>query len=209
MATSIENDLIRKRYNQFADVYNNCLSERFAEYMFIGRLRKNLLSQVRGNVLEIGIGNGRNLSYYPEECQITGIDISEKMIELAQRNKHYKTVNPKILLGNAGDIPFEDNSFDYVVDCFGLCTYPHPKVVLAEMTRVCKDKGLILLLEHGISNNSFLARLQRWRETPHFEKLCCNPTKDISSLVGDSQLEIIHERKYMFGIIYEYVLSKK
>lgn len=208
MTTSTENDLIRQRYNQFAEDYNSCLSERFAEWIFIGNLRKKLLSQTKGRVLEIGIGNGRNLSYYLLECQVTGIDISERMIELAHKDKHYKTINPKILLGNAEEISFEDNSFDCVVDCFGLCTYPNPKVVLVEMARVCKDKGLILLLEHGISSNPFLARLQRLREKSHFEKLCCNQTRDINRLVRDSSLGIIYERRYMLGTIYEYVLSK-
>lgn len=101
-------------------------------------------------MLELAIGTGRNVGYYPEDCQVYGIDRSvEMMRHIAPKTERVVKVQQM----DAHHMGFEDSSFDTVVDTFGLCSYDDPVLVLKEMKRVCKPDGLILLLEHGLFLN--------------------------------------------------------
>jgi methyltransferase OMS1 len=127
--------------------------------------RKKLLSHAKGDILELGFGSGRNLKFYAVNNHnwrsLTAIDFSEKMIGLTKKKLENNSLNTKIKLMtmDVHKLDFEDNSFDTVVDTFGLCSYEDPITVLKEMQRVCKPNGYILLLEHGQSNSTYDNRI--------------------------------------------------
>ncbi|MBI2632365.1 class I SAM-dependent methyltransferase, partial [Candidatus Pacearchaeota archaeon] len=127
--------------------------------ILIGRLRRGLLKQAKGKVLEIGIGTGANLKYYPTDCEITGIDLSKGMLTKAENKAAKLGIKINLREGDAENLPFKKEEFDSVVDTLGLCIYPNPIRALKEMKKVCKKKGRILLLEHGISNRQFIVNL--------------------------------------------------
>ncbi len=190
---------IRDKYNSFASRYN--IIEIFSNF-FIGKYRKDLLKYAYGNVLEVGIGTGANLRYYDSNCKIIGIDLSREMLKKAERKA--KTLRKEIILkeGDAEKLHFKREKFDTVVDTLGLCTYPNPIRALKEMKRVCKKNGKILLLEHGISNKAFIAKLQRKREHKHYQKIGCSLLRNPEELVRKAGLNINKIERKVLGIIY-------
>src|SRR5699024_5078769 len=117
--------------------------------------RKNLLEKLHGNVLEVGVGTGANLTYYPTDVHVTGIDFSPKML-----TKAYAKVNkskPKIVLRemDVQQMDFPDNTFDLVVSTCVFCSVPDPIQGFKEIRRVVKPEGKILMLEHMRSESYF------------------------------------------------------
>jgi len=119
--------------------------------------RKKLLSKIKGEVLEIGVGTGRNLSFYNSHAKITGIDLSPKMLSKAIQKTKLEKRKYSLLLMNAENLKFEDETFDYIVCTCVLCSIPNPTKALEEMKRVLKPKGQIIMLEHMLSKNPLLA----------------------------------------------------
>jgi len=149
-----------KRYDRVAWRYD--LLERPMERMFFARLRKDLLSRVSGRVLEVGIGTGKNLPYYPEGVELTGIDISEKMLVRARRRAQGLGLEASLRVMDAETLEFPDGTFDFIVSTFVYCSLSDPVKGLKELGRVVKDDGRILMLEHVRSENRVLGRLMDW-----------------------------------------------
>ena len=101
------------------------------------------------NVLEIGIGTGSSLQYYPKETKVVGIDISPDMLEVAKKRiVKEKIHNKHILLMNGEKLSFPDNSFDKVVGMYVVSVTQNPQVLVEEMKRVCKNDGDIYIVNH-------------------------------------------------------------
>ena len=101
------------------------------------------------NVLEIGIGTGSSLQYYPKETKVVGIDISPDMLEVAKKRiVKDKIDNKHILLMNGERLSFPDNSFDKVVGMYVVSVTQNPQVLVEEMKRVCKNDGDIYIVNH-------------------------------------------------------------
>lgn len=196
---------IKQKYDKFARYYN--IVEIGFE-LFLRNLRKKLLKEARGRVLEIGVGTGKNLRYYSRNCDLTAVDLSEKMLEIAKLRADKLRRDARFYNSNADNLPFERGSFDCVVDTLGLCTYPDPVKALKEMARVCKSNGRILLLEHGISDNNFVKKLQYWREPKHSQTLGCHLVRDPLDLVKKAGLEIEYCERRLFGIVY-FIVARK
>jgi len=145
------------KYNRISPIYE--LIDLPLELLFFRRWRKDALSGLSGQVLEVGLGSGRNLKYYPAGCSVTGIDNSKGMLEEA-RKKARGMKNVNLLLMDAERLEFPDRSFDYVVTTFVLCTIPDPVQALKEMRRVLKPSGELIALEHMHSSNPIIARFE-------------------------------------------------
>ena len=111
------------------------------ENMF-SKWRKKLLENASGKTLEVGIGTGKNIPYYPADVDLTGIDFSEKMISKA-KEKVAGGKNIKLMEMDAENMKFDDNSFDTVVTSCVFCSVPDPIQGLKEIRRVCKNGGKI------------------------------------------------------------------
>jgi ubiquinone/menaquinone biosynthesis C-methylase UbiE len=162
---------VASKYNRIAPFYE--LIDLPLELLFFRRWRKEALSGLSGKVLEVGVGTGKNLKYYSSRCLVTGIDYSELMLDKA-REKARGMKNVTLLLMDAEDLEFPDNSFDYVATTFVLCSIPDPVRALKEMRRVLKPSGEMIAIEYLRSSNRFIAL---------FEDLS-NPV--ICSLAGDN-----------------------
>lgn len=128
--------------------------------MGINLLRRALLYfHANGDVLEVGAGTGRNLGYYKSAVnKVVLSDSSDKMLQRAtdkiSRMSESERGRYQLLVADAAKLEqYPDNSFDTVVDTFGLCSFDDPIAVLKELQRVCKPNGKILLLEHGRSKS--------------------------------------------------------
>src|SRR6056297_1213374 len=120
---------IQKRYNRIAYLYD--IMESPMETGF-SKWRKELLNQASGQTLEVGIGTGKNISYYPDEVMLTGIDFSERMIEIAKKKAKNKN-NVWLQVMDVEDMQFEDDMFDTVVTSCVYCSVPDPVKGLKEM----------------------------------------------------------------------------
>lgn len=146
---------IKKRYNRVAGFYD--ILDKPME-MAASKWREKLLSGAKGKVLEVGIGTGRNIPYYPDNVELTGIDFSPKMVEIARR-KAKNRKNVKILEMDAENMEFNDNTFDTVVTSCVFCSVPNPVQGLKEIKRVCKNGGKIVMLEHVKSHKKMVGPL--------------------------------------------------
>jgi len=117
----------------------------FERVLFEGG-REWACSQARGDVLEVAIGTGRNLPFYPPEVRITGVELSPAMLAIARERAKRLERAASFVEGDAQRLPFPSESFDAVV-----CT-------LSEMRRVLRQAGRLLLVDHIRSS----VRLVRW-----------------------------------------------
>jgi len=148
----------RKRYDRIAPLYD--MMQGFAEVLNRGRWRRLQWSKVEGNdILEVGVGTGKNFPWYPAGAGVTAIDFSRRMLERARARSDKDKVKVRLRQMDIQNLEFGDDSFDTVVASFVFCSVPDPVLGLHEIRRVCRPGGKVILLEHVLSSNRVLARL--------------------------------------------------
>jgi ubiquinone/menaquinone biosynthesis C-methylase UbiE len=148
-------DLIRRRYDRIAFIYD--FMEAPVERMRFSSWRQRLATRIVGpKALEVGVGTGKNLLYYPEDVAITAIDFSSRMLSRARRNAEKLGLGVKFLEMDVQNLAFPDHSFDTVFATFVFCSVPDPAAGLRELKRVCRPDGKLILLEHMRPGNPFL-----------------------------------------------------
>lgn len=120
----------------------------FFERMQFGDGRHWACSRATGRVLEIAVGTGRNLAFYPPEVTLVGIELSPAMAAIARQRAADVGRAIELHIGDAQALPFDDASFDSVVCTLSLCTIPDHAKAIAEMARVLRPGGKLLLLDH-------------------------------------------------------------
>jgi phosphatidylethanolamine N-methyltransferase (EC 2.1.1.17)/phosphatidyl-N-methylethanolamine N-methyltransferase (EC 2.1.1.71) len=148
---------IISKYNRVSYIFD--IMEIPMEHMWFSKWRKDILSDLSGRVLDVGIGTGKNVPYYPYECKVVGIDISDKMLSHAKKKASERN-NVSLFQMDAERLGFKDDTFDYVVTTFVLCSIPNPVFALEEMKRVCKPDGIIINLEHMKSEKRIIAFIE-------------------------------------------------
>jgi phosphatidylethanolamine/phosphatidyl-N-methylethanolamine N-methyltransferase len=158
--TVVENDFVEAVYDKIAKVYDLT----FGPTLHPGRLQaiQRMDIQSAERVLEVGVGTGINLSLYPKNCSVTGIDFSSSMLEIARERAARKEIqNVRLLQMDAADLKFADDSFDIVYAPYLISVVPDPVKVAQEMRRVCRPGGRIIVLNHFLSPNAILSRIER------------------------------------------------
>ena len=151
-------EITKRRYNRIAPLYD--LMEGLIERSRYSKWRELLWSKVEGtNILEVGVGTGKNFPYYPADSEITAVDFSEKMLKRAQDKASKQKLKVHLEQMDVQNLEFKDNTFDTVVASFVFCSVPNPVYGLMEVERVCKPGGKMVLLEHVLSANRIVAWL--------------------------------------------------
>ncbi|MBW8011189.1 MAG: class I SAM-dependent methyltransferase [Chloroflexi bacterium] len=168
----------RSRYDLVAPLYDAL--ETFSERSRFRHWRRELWKRVNGpNVLEIGVGTGKNINYYPQNSRITAIDLSKKMLDRARQTaKQSADLHIDLKIMDAQNLEFPDEEFDCAVATFVFCSVPDPILGLQEARRVTKTGGQLFLLEHMLSSKAPLAwlmqksdRLIHWMTGFHIARL--------------------------------------
>ncbi len=159
MDAALEKRQVERAYELLAPVYDFVFDWIFAP----GRTAAvEQLALQRGDcVLEVGIGTGLNLPLYPATCRLTGIDLSQEMLDKAvERVQTLAMPNVILKVMDATSLSFGDNEFDKVVATYTISAVPDPVAVLREMRRVVKPGGILVILNHFRSER----RLTGWVE---------------------------------------------
>ncbi|KAF1959729.1 S-adenosyl-L-methionine-dependent methyltransferase [Byssothecium circinans] len=197
------------RFDKEAEGYDEKVD--LAETMLrLNARRKAITKKVRGHVLEVAVGTGRNISHYPtKQCAtVTLLDSSAPMLAVAKRK--WKDTHPeyfsRVFFKQQSAIdpitpPYgAQEGYDTVLQTMGLCSTPEPVKLLHSLEAATKeDGGQILLLEHGKSHyewlNSFLDKTAPNHALTHG----CWWNKDIGKIVEESGLEVVDIKRYNFG----------
>ena len=163
------------RGSLFAAMYDRM--SRSSEEAGVGDMRQRLLSDVSGDILELGAGTGMNLSHYDEGlASLVLTEPEPAMLRRLQPKALEEAPNAEVVQASAEDLPFEDASFDAVVSTLVLCGVEDQARALQEAKRVLRPGGRLLFIEHVRSDEPKLARLQdRMNRLNHFLVGCdCN-----------------------------------
>jgi ubiquinone/menaquinone biosynthesis C-methylase UbiE len=162
MGNSEHTERVRRLWQRAAPSYDRQM--RVVEKLHFGGGRAWVCSQAGGDTLEVAIGTGRNLEFYPPGTPLTGIDLSAAMLDIARTHAADLGREVELIDGDAQALPFEDSSFDTVVCTLSLCNIPDDRAAIAEMHRVLRPSGRVLLLEHIGSHYRLLWLAQRLLE---------------------------------------------
>ena len=157
---TVKNEFVRSVYRDISSWYDYFFGPTLHGARLAAMTRLPIESGNR--ILEVGVGTGINALLYPEYCDVTGIDFSSSMLRKAGRRLRQRGVrNVDLLKMDAANLEFEDNSFDCVYAPFVISVVPDPVKVVQEMNRVCRVGGHVVVLNHFLSDNRFLARAER------------------------------------------------
>jgi phosphatidylethanolamine/phosphatidyl-N-methylethanolamine N-methyltransferase len=133
-------------------------------------LRPGRLAAVRSlemgqgqRVLEVGVGTGLSLCSYPRDTEVTGIDISEPMLKHARLRAREAPAGPiAIHRMDAQSMSFEAAAFDHVIAPYVISVVPDPGRVMAEIARVCRPGGTVVVVNHFVHEDRLLRYLESW-----------------------------------------------
>ena len=192
-------DTLYKKF--FAGVYDpfmNSLEKDFYNY------RKELLSDLKGTVLEVGAGTGINFQFYPKEIQLIALEPSEFMRKRATL-KVPEGMKVKFLTCKVNDDKLEsiieDNSLDYIVSTLVLCSIDDPNKSLEKFHRWLKEDGKLIVLEHIHSEKKINRKLQDVIN-PIWKKVAdgCNLNRDTDILIKQNGFAIDKEKYFKKGL---------
>jgi ubiquinone/menaquinone biosynthesis C-methylase UbiE len=136
----------RRVWDAYAPRYDREI--RFFERVQFGGGRQWACSRAAGAVLEVAVGTGRNFPFYPNGVTLTGVDLSPQMLAVARERAAELGLDVDLREGDAQRLSFADSLFDTVVCTLSLCAIPDHHAAIAEMWRVLRPSGRLLLLDH-------------------------------------------------------------
>lgn len=190
----------RSQYDAYASHYD--FDTHLYERVMLGDGRSWACSQARGDVLEVAVGTGRNLDYYPPGVRLTGIDLSSGMLALARTRADGMEPPVALIEGDAQAMPLADASFDTVTCTLGLSSIPDDRAAIAEMHRVLRPGGHLVLLGHVASPHRPVRAVQRLLERVSARRGVQDvQTRHMAALVRDTGFTIVYRQSFRLGAI--------
>ncbi|WP_040979359.1 class I SAM-dependent methyltransferase [Oceanobacillus jeddahense] len=186
-----------KKFDKQADKYDK---RRRNDPLY--RFRQRIFQKAEGNVLEVAIGSGLNFPFYSENIKLTGVDFSHEMLKKADRAAKDYAFHSVFIQKDVETVEFNDDSFDTIISSTSFCAYQEPVEVLNKFQKWCKPEGKILMLEHGISTNTFLAGMQKMVDPLALRVVGCHQNRNISNIIEKSNVKLIKEERYLAGSLY-------
>jgi ubiquinone/menaquinone biosynthesis C-methylase UbiE len=194
-----ETERVRRIYDGVASRYDSMIG--LSEKVLFADGRRWVCSQAHGDVLEIAVGTGRNLAFYPPDVLLTGIDLSPAMLALARQRAEALGRHVDLRVGDAQVLDVADASFDSVVCTLALCTIPDPGKAVAEAARVLRPGGWCLLLEH-VRSPILPVRVVEWMLEPlsvRFE--ADHLLREPETYITAAGLRVERIERYRLGIV--------
>lgn len=184
---------VERVYSSYAKVYDQIFGKIFHD----GRENAvRLLNLSPGErVLEVGIGTGLALPFYPRSCEIVGIDLSDGMLAKAkERVRELGMPHVRLTRMDAGAMDFPEDSFDAVVAAYVVTAVPDYRKAMLEMIRVCKPGGRIILLNHFSNGNRLIAAVEKVI-SPLCKQLGWRTDLSLPMVLDGTHLTVIHKQK--------------
>jgi len=200
-------DVTRRRYQRLAPIYD--VMEGLSERRF-HPWRTKLWEQVPGlRVLEVGVGTGKNLQFYPAGISIVGIDLTPGMLQRAQKRANDLRLSSRVELhiGDVQQLDLPDDNFDSAVATFVFCSVPDPVLGLRELRRVVKPNGRVLLLEHMRSPDPSLGAVMVFLNPLIVRMMGENINRRTLDNVCAAGLEIEHVEDLGMGGIFKLIVA--
>ncbi|MEU7027756.1 methyltransferase domain-containing protein [Streptomyces sp. NPDC046275] len=201
-----ENERLLKLWQEYAPRYDNDMGR--LERMLLDDGRAWACGQAKGDVLEVAIGTGRNLEFYPDGVTLTGLDLSPAMLDLARQRAAALGRQVELHAGDAHRMPFPDGSFDTVVCTLGLCSVPDHRAVIADMHRLLRPGGQLVLLDHVGSHHKLIFFGQRLLEKSMLRQCGDYQTRRPLPLVQQAGFVIEYQKRLKAGVV-ERVVARK
>jgi ubiquinone/menaquinone biosynthesis C-methylase UbiE len=142
-------DRLRSLWERYAPRYDRDTG--FFDLLLLGDSRSWACSQASGRVLEVAIGTGRNLPFYARGIQLTGVDFSPAMLDIARGRAAELAIDVTLIVADAQHLPLADDRFNTVVCTLALSSIPDTAAAINEMRRVLRPGGHLLVVGHVAS----------------------------------------------------------
>ncbi len=175
------------------------------ERALFARLRQRAFRAFRPSafprlLLEVGVGTGANLPFYPAGSRVVAVDASAEMLAAARRRRTRAAV--KLGQIDVHHLAFPDATFDGVVGSFLFCNVTDPPSVLQEVRRVLRPGGRLLLLEHVRGAHPWVARLTDLLDLPwHAWSRSCHLNRETEATVASAGFTITRSERYALGVV--------
>lgn len=184
----MEIEAVQTSYARWAPVYDRT----FGAITNVGRHRAvRYINGLHGTVLEVGVGTGLSLPHYKSDLQVTGIDFSTDMLAKAQAKVQQLNLQhvAELRQMDARVLDFSDASFDTVAAMHVLSVVPEPENVMAEIARVLKPGGRVVITNHFVRKRGFLAFLERI-SAPFANVLGWHSDFELETILQESSLAV-------------------
>ncbi len=197
----------RRRYQRNARFYD--LMEGGMEKRH-GPWREQLWPIVKGpKALEVGVGTGKNIPYYPDGLEITAIDLTPGMLDRAKVRAQELGKSVHLNLGDVQVLDFADQTFDAVVVTFVFCSVPNPILGFQEIRRVLKSGGMLFLLEHMRSEQPAIGKIMDVLNPMVVHMMGANINRRTVENVRKAGLEIVEIRDLGGGGIFKRIIARR
>ena len=184
---------LERVYTNYSSVYDRTFGKAFNQSREFAV--RGLPIAAHDEVLEVGVGTGIALPLYPTHCKITGIDLSEGMLKVAQERIDEHRLNHVTLQRmDAGQMNFEDNSFDLVMAAYVVTAVPDYRKVVSEMIRVCRPGGRIVMLNHFSNGNKLIAAVEKLI-SPMCQRIGFRTDLSLNHVLESTSLQVTKKEK--------------
>jgi phosphatidylethanolamine/phosphatidyl-N-methylethanolamine N-methyltransferase len=184
---------VKTSYARWAPVYDKT----FGHATKVGRKHAvDYINSRSGNVLEVGVGTGLSLPHYDPALSVTGIDFSGEMLEKARKRvadgklAHVRELRQM----DARDLDFPDDYFDTVTAMHIVSVVPEPERVMAEIARVCKPGGKVVITNHFARETGALAVIEKMI-SPFASSIGWHSDFRIEQILSEDCLSVIMQKR--------------
>ena len=204
------NSQVQRYFDKHAASYDRQMG--FCERHLLGEHRGWATSQATGDVLELAVGTGLNLTLYPQGVRhVLGVELSERMVGLARARIREAGIGDRIEVtqGDVQNLDLPGESFDTVLSTYTVCTIPSPQAALAEAWRVLRPGGRLIMVEHGPAARQWVRVGQRVINPLSIRLQADHILRDPVPFAVDAGFEVVDsEQTGWSGLVYRVVTAK-
>lgn len=190
---SMKTEEIKKIYGGYSGAYDFIFKGFF--FPRIKHAIETMHIKPGDRILDVGVGTGLSLPLFPKHCCVTGIDLSAGMLKEAKKKVEAEGLDHITLIEmDATHLAFDDDTFDHVISTHVISVVPDPVKVIAEMKRVCKKEGNIVLVNHFQSPNKYLAKFDELI-SPITKKVGWRTDLSLERLIKEADLDVREQYK--------------